>query len=420
MPIRGPKVLLACGCLVVLLAGTAGWWMIRERPKAGPYLDVLALEGDFVVAIRSETTRGRAFVEMVDGKQGLRWQALVPSYRVPDGAIGVAANDHAVTVRFPRDGRTQIFGFAPGTAQKLGTLILGNELAKEPDGHMSPDVATISAGPDAFEILEPDLGPTRVYEVSLLHGISSWHRDLPTRGVEGAWPTPAHLVIEQPGQVTVLDRDGAEQWSRAADEACVVDETLVVSSTDEVVAIALDDRAERSLGRGAFAGACGRHAGVLVIALDHPARLRFADGGELPLGGDGLATSPTFAGDLARYEPVMLADGRVIGVDLEARTIVWTIASEPGATLLPAGVVALLRQGELLASIDPRTGDAIAVRTPGTLPLRPQHVAGGGVWLIGERGLLELDVATLEPRGTFGKRPPEVTSAAVPWGSATR
>jgi hypothetical protein len=49
--------------------------------------------------------------------------------------------------------------------------------------------------------------------------------------------------------------------------------------------------------------------------------------------------------------------------------------------------------------------------------MRPQHVAGGAVWLIGERGLLELDAATLAPRGTYGKVPPEVTPAEVPWAS---
>lgn len=386
----GRLVLLVCGSVVVLLGGTLGYVIFKERPRPGAYLDVLALDGDFVVAIRHENTRDRAFVEMIDAERGLRWQALVPSYRVADGAIGVAANDHAVTVRFPRDGTTQIFGFAPATAQKLGTVILGEELTKEPDGFMSPDVATINAGPDAYEILEPDDGPTLIYEVSLQHGLETWRRDLPTRGVEAVWATPDHLVVEQPGQVSVVARADGAIDSRAADTACVTGERVIYDG-------------------GVL---CGERNGVLVVALDHPARLRFVDGTELPLGGETVRRSRRpdtlpFAGALSRHEVVQV-DGKLVGLDLDAKKVTWTAAVD--GTVVAARDVVLLRTGDTLASIEPATGKAIAVSAPGTLPLRSQHVAGDGVWLLGERGLLELDVKTLAPRGSYGKVAPQVTT----------
>lgn len=420
----GRKVLVACGCLVVLLAGTAGYVMIAERPRGGAYLDALALDGDFVVAIREERTRGRAFIEMVDAQQGLRWQALVPGYRVPDGAIGVAASDHAITARFPRDGRTQIFGFAPATSQKLGTVILGDELRKEPDGHLSTHVATIGAGTDAFEVLEPDTGPTRVYDVSLRHGVASWHRDLPTRGVEAAWVTARSFVVEQPGHVTALARDGSEPTSWDADTACVtVGGTLVIGAGGQVTAIDLDDQARRGIAAGDFAGLCGRRGPALVVAMDRPARLVFDDGAELALGSARFAVAATrinasqatpFADELSRHEVVQLDDGRLVGVDLDARTIAWTAAAAPGAVLIAAGARVLWRDGDDLVSIDPTNGDALAVQAPGTRPLRAHHVAGGGVWLIGDHGLVELDVGTLTPRGRW-KRAPAVNVGKVPW-----
>ncbi len=420
--LSGRKVLIVCGCLVVLLAGTAGWWMIRERPKGGPYVDVLALQGDFAVAIRSETTRDRAFVEMVDVEQGLRWQALVPGYRVADGAIGVAANDHAVYVRFPRDGRTQIFGFAPQTSQKLGTVILGDELAKEPDGHASSVVATIQRGPDAYEILEPDGKPVRVYRVSLSSGEAEWHVDLPRAGVIAAWALDQHVVIEQPSEVSAIARDDGTLWSHPAYTSCAFDDTVVLGDAGAVSVIALGDGAVRSYGQGTFAGVCGRRGTTIVVGMQAPARLYFGDGPALELGDDSFAVSPTranaplaapFAGSLDRIEVVQLANGQLVGVDLDARKIAWSKPGELG-TLIAAGEVVLFRAGDVLTSIAPATGAMRAVRVPDTRPLRGHHVAGGTVWVVGDRGLVLLDATTLQPRGTWGKQPPVVTPEATP------
>lgn len=402
--VRGPKVLLVCAGLVVGLAGFAGWYMIREKPVAGAYIDVLALDEEYAVAIREETTSGRSFVELIGLQERLRWQALVPHYEVSDGGIGIAASDHAVTVRFARDGRTQLFGFAARSAQKLGTVILGDQLAKEPDGHRAPGIASLSGGTQSFEILEPDAGPTRVYALSLDDGTVMWRGDLPRGGIESTWLTGTQLVIEQPGEVTVLDRDSGAAATHPAEEVCVVP-----GEGDRADAVLIDQ------GR-----LCGRHDGAIwtvadagagtVVAAVGAAQVGISiSGGHASPGAQRVAAplSLPFAGELAAVVPLQIGD-RLVGVDLVGRAIAWQSAAAPSlrdAIMIDAGAATLVRAGDLLISIDPASGVAHAVRVPGARPLRAHHVAGGAVWIVGDRGLVVLDAVTLARRGTWASTP---------------
>jgi hypothetical protein len=80
--------------------------------------------------------------------------------------------------------------------------------------------------------------------------------------------------------------------------------------------------------------------------------------------------------------------------------------------VVDAGKAVLVRTGDLLASVDPATGAARAVRIPDTRPLRAHNVADGVVWVAGDRGLVALDARTLEVRGTW--RAPPVVEPASP------
>ena len=388
--IRGPKLLAICAAVVLSLAGVAAWQMLKGKPHAGAYIDVLALDGGFAVGIRDETTSHRAFVELVGLDEGMRWQALVPGYQVPDGAIGVAVAEHAVTVRFPREGHIQLFGFAAQSARKLGSMTLGHDLPGEPDGHTGATVASVSGGAQSIEVLEPDGAPARLYAIALGEGRIQWKHDLPRGGVDKLWVTADHVVVAQPGSVSIVDRrDGtgsARPWSRA----CVVPGQG--GRDDEIL--------EASL--------CGRRGGTIHT----DATIAPLVGGALDLAVPPSAPDAIpFAGELDRIVPVLVDAGdaaRVVAIDLDLGAIAWETPARPelrGVQLIDAGAAVLFRTGELLVSFDPATGAARAVRVPDTRPLRAHHVAGGLVWIVGPRGLTALDASSLAVRGTWRTGP---------------
>jgi len=438
VPISGPKVLLASALIVVSTAGVAGYVMYTEKPRAGDYIDAVALEGDFVVGVRGETTRGRAFVELVGIGEGMRWQALLPSYAVPEGAVGVAASEHAVTVRFPRDGHTQVWGFAAQSAKKLGAITLASDLPGQPDGGLAPGVATLSAGALAFEVLQPDGRPLRVDAVSLERGAVAWTRELAARGLVAAWPTGDHLVLDQGATVTAIAEDGAHAWTAPSSPAtCVVpappggDDLVIVHAEDGIDLVHLHAGAEVrrehvALGAGVEpAGQCGRRRdrifltandadGALVIAVrggEPPARTRLGAGAVRP--GPQRANAPLsepFAGTLDATEVLAVHErgaARLVAIDLDGGRIAWQsqpAAALDAAILVDAGPTVLVGTPGRLAAID-RTGAARAVRIPGGTGLRPHHVAAGAVWVVGARGLLALDAATLARRGDWRTAP---------------
>lgn len=402
----GRKVLLVCAAFVAVLGGVAGWVLLSERPRTGAYIDVLALDGEYGVAIRHERTRGRAYVELFGTEEGLRWQALVPRYQVAPGAVGVAASDGAITVRFPRDGRTQIFGFGTLTAQKLGTVTLGHDLPREADGHLAPTVATLSGGLQSFEVIEPDGGPTRVYALAMTAGKIAWEIDLPTRGVDGMWLTPTHLVVAQPGVITALDRGTGAAWSQAGTGACVTGDGVFVAAERGVFWLGLADQQVRgSTAPATQIGPCGGDGDAAWV--------RTGVGTTIWAPAGGAPAAPVVA---MRVAATAGDDGaaRLAGVDVRTGAEAWTTAALPAlrdAALVPAGDVVLVRLGDTLVSIDVATGAARAVAVPGARPLQPHHVAKGHVWLVTDGGLTSLDARTLTVRGTWrGGRAPSDAS----------
>jgi hypothetical protein len=397
--IRGPKILLLCGVIVITLAGVAAWQMLEGKPRAGAYIDALALDGGFVVGIRDETTSSRAFVELVGLDEGMRWQALVPAYAAPDGAIAVAAAEHAITVRFPRDGHAQIFGFAAQSARKLGSMQLGHDLPPEPDGHASATVASISGGAQAIEVLEPDGAPARLYAIALAEGRIQWMHDLPRAGVDAVWVTGDHVVVAQPGEVSIVDRADGTATTKPWDPVCVIPGQG--GREDELVQASL----------------CGRRRG----AIHTDRSIAALAGGELDVAVPPAAPgSIPFAGELARVVPVVVNAGdgaKLVGVDLDAGTVAWETppsAALRGVQLVDAGVAVLLRSGDVLVSLDPATGAARAVRVPDTRGLEAHHVAGELVWIVGARGLAALDTRTLALRGTWRTGPRIEPAADAP------
>jgi hypothetical protein len=388
--IRGPKILAICAIVVVSLAGVAAWQMLEGKPRAGAYIDVLALDGGFAVGIREERTSQRAFVELVGLDEGMRWQALVPGYQVPDGAIGVAVAEHAVTVRFPREGHIQLFGFAAQSARKLGSMTLGHDLPAEPDGHTGATVASVSGGAQSIEVLEPDGAPARLYAIALGEGRIQWKHDLPRAGIDKLWVTPDHVVVAQPGSVSIVDRADGTGETRPAERVCVIPGQ---GGRDDQI---LD------------ANLCGRRGG----AVHTDATLAALAGGALDLAVPPSAPGAIpLSGELDRIVPVLVNDGdaaKIVAIDLDLGAVAWQSAASPelrGVQLLDAGGAVLLRTGDLLVSFDAATGAARAVRVPDTRPLRAHHVAGGLVWIVGPRGLAALDARSLALRGTWRTGP---------------
>lgn len=397
--VPGPKILLICGVVIVALAGVAGWQMLEGKPRAGSYIDVLALDGGFVVGVREETRSKRAFIELVGLDEGMRWQALVPSYQVPDGAIGVAAAEHAITVRFPRDGHTQLFGFAAQSARKLGSMSLGHDLPGEADGHMGAKVASLSGGAQSIEVLEPDGAPARIYAIALGQGRIQWKHDLPRAGVDTVWVTADHVVVAQPGEVTIIDRRDGTGETRPWKKVCVIPGQG--GRDDEILEVAL----------------CGRRGGT--IHTDETLAGLLGGRPDLAVPASAPGSIP-FAGELDRFVPVLVDSGDAAGiatVDLDQQTVLWRSALAPelrGVQLIAAAGAVLFRTGDVLVSFDPEVGTARAVRVPDTRPLRPHHVAGDLVWLVGPRGLTALDTRTLAVRGTWRTGPRALPASDAP------
>jgi hypothetical protein len=182
-----------------------------------------------------------------------------------------------------------------------------------------------------------------------------------------------------------------------------------------------DDPLDLALGER-LAGLCGQRGagGDRVVAVDGPQGASLLIGERrVSLGAGTIAseallrqrasstTAAPLSGSLDRIVPVLVGD-RIVGVDLDAARVAWEAAGSAEAPLVDAGVAVLWRDGDELVSIDVTSGARRAVRVPDTRPLRPHHVSGSTVWVVGDGGLVALDAATLEPRGSW-RRPPSVS-----------
>lgn len=195
----GPAIVIV-GALV---AGLAIWFMATQRPVPGDVIDTVVIDPHHSVVLRKEAKSDRSFIELHEGSE-LKWQALIPHYAGTPGRPGIAWSDRAVTVRVERDGRAEVFAFARGTAQKLGTLRLAHE--KEPITMHAGGPISLSdhAHPRSFEIA----GGTdwhQVFAIDLTNGSGLWKADLGPAPIEDAGVEGANLWISQGGRRRTFD-----------------------------------------------------------------------------------------------------------------------------------------------------------------------------------------------------------------------
>ena len=205
-----------------LSVGALGiWWMQRARPRAGAYVDVLAVATDAAVAIRGEDGGKRSFVELIaDGR--LQWQALVPRYADPPRGTGLAASGNAVTVRVVRDGRPELFALATRDAEKLGGLHLSDR-PPAAGGYTLPRVATVSDGARSFELFGDDRAVDAV-AIGLGDGHVLWRVGLGPGPIEDAAVVDGDLVVRQAGRVRGFNgATGDERLTAPALPAPLVD-----------------------------------------------------------------------------------------------------------------------------------------------------------------------------------------------------
>lgn len=214
----GPSLVL----LGAAVAAVGAWWMVHARANAGAYIDVVALDEHTALAVRSERSTARAFVELhrlVQGEAQVQWQALVPRYAGRPGAPGLAASKQAISVRVVRDGRAELFGLSMRNAAKLGGLHLARERPRHPSGNTLPAAVTLFDGAASFELVGSEASPAwaAVAAIELDSGRERWHRELGAEPVEAMWLSGETLWLRQAGQVRGLAvADGAPRVAEAS------------------------------------------------------------------------------------------------------------------------------------------------------------------------------------------------------------
>src|SRR5262245_29236914 len=106
----GPAIVL----IGAAVAGLGVWYIVRAKPKPGPVIDTIAIDGGKLV-VRAEDGGERSFLELRAGEE-LKWQALIPHYVGAPGRPGIAWSANAVTVRVERHGRAEVFAFSLSNA----------------------------------------------------------------------------------------------------------------------------------------------------------------------------------------------------------------------------------------------------------------------------------------------------------------
>ncbi|MBP6634202.1 MAG: hypothetical protein KBG28_27650 [Kofleriaceae bacterium] len=198
----GPALLL----IGALVGGLGVWWMARARPQPGPYVDVLALDEEWAVALRQQRGSPNFFLELRHARRGLAWRALVPPYAGSADALALAASERAIAVRFTRDGIDHLWALDTKTGQKMGALELGPSLPA------SAPVRLFGAGDRAYLVVRAGDG-LAVRAIDLTRGAPVWSRDVGADEVFAATISDDLLVLARgPGgaaRTAIRIADGA-------------------------------------------------------------------------------------------------------------------------------------------------------------------------------------------------------------------
>jgi hypothetical protein len=177
-----------------LAIGSIGvWWMFRVRPEPGPVIDLLAIDAEWAVVVRSETSSERAFVELVSTHRGVEWQALVPRYAGRPGAVGLASARAAISVRLTRT-RPEVWAMSTRDATKLGSVALDGYAvgAWNPDGES--DVVTAGDGTRSYEVVD-GTGGVAIVAIDLEKGRVLWHRAWEGAAIRSVTPIETAVIV---------------------------------------------------------------------------------------------------------------------------------------------------------------------------------------------------------------------------------
>lgn len=193
----GPAIVL----IGAIVAAVGAWYAMHARPKPGEVIDTIDLGDGGKLVVRNEAEGQRAFVEL-HGKEGLRWQALVPHYAGNRDRRAIAWGTTAVGVRVERGGRSEVFALAMRDGHKLG----GRRLAPDREPNAAPPVGPITLTDHAFSY-EFVSGPDwhRVVCIDLATGKLTWTTDLGSAPVTEGRIDDGVISLTQRGQRRTFD-----------------------------------------------------------------------------------------------------------------------------------------------------------------------------------------------------------------------
>jgi hypothetical protein len=199
----GP-ILVAVG---VAAGITAGVWMSQARPRAGALIDLVAIDGEWAIAVRQEQGGPRSFVELVSSSRGKQWGAYLPPYAGTASAPGVAISELAISVRVNRDGRAQAWMLSSASASKLGSVTLSGERPAVKSGYSLPGLTTLYRDGRSFEIIG-ELGEhpwAELIALDLNVGRILWRTPLPSSQLVGGQIHGDVVAIQLPDRSLTFD-----------------------------------------------------------------------------------------------------------------------------------------------------------------------------------------------------------------------
>lgn len=211
------------GPILVLIGAAAAavgvWWMSTAKSQAGPFLDVVALDGETALAVRGERSSRRAFLELRRFDGQVAWQALIPPYAGRPGAPGLAASSEAASVRVVRDGGAEVFGLSMRNASKIGAFKLAAARPRDPYGHTLPAAVTLTDLRYSFELVGDEPNPRAGHPgepwavlaaIDLATGRPQWNVELGGEPVRAAGLVDGAVWVQQGAQLRGFrTRDGA-------------------------------------------------------------------------------------------------------------------------------------------------------------------------------------------------------------------